>query len=69
MVTETARQARSTEWGASSETLQRREVQTRRGAGELGAEEEKAAVTQSQPWSQGDSQTDSEGPGQSAGGP
>ena len=44
-------------------------MQTRRGAGELGAEEEKAAVTQSQPWSQGDSQTDSEGPGQSAGGP
>jgi len=43
-------------------------VQTRGGAGELGAEEERAAVTQSQPWSQGDSQTDSEGPGQSAGG-
>lgn len=46
--------------GVIRDTAKKREVQTQGRAGELGTEEERAEVTQRQPWSQGDSQTDSE---------
>ena len=45
--------------GVIRDTAKKRDVQTQGGAGELGTEE-RAGVTQNQPWSQGDSHTDGE---------